>query len=176
LSDAFRQTKLSERYNQLYDNMWTDAFEEHSGKKEEDIIQFLRKKLLGSYEFCENVCREFTDIPMGYKKQLQEIKKNFGVFLRNDVKESYRKKHNSIEGGDNTKKYIDACVELCWLMVIQDPPVVIETPASKDSALDTNTYRAYTTTGPKVDFVVWPALRLHHGGPLLTKGVAQGKK
>ncbi|KAL3879283.1 hypothetical protein ACJMK2_031585 [Sinanodonta woodiana] len=150
LSDAFRPTKLSER---------------------EFTVQLTNSTLA-----LPNSKPQNRDIPMGYKKQLQEIKKNFGVFLRNDVKESYRKKHNSIEGGDNTKKYIDACVELCWLMVIQDPPVVIETPASKDSALDTNTYRAYTTTGPKVDFVVWPALRLHHGGPLLTKGVAQGKK
>ncbi|KAL3879284.1 hypothetical protein ACJMK2_031586 [Sinanodonta woodiana] len=195
LSDVFRPTKLSEEYSQLYDNVWTDAFEEHNGKKEEDIIQMLRKGLLGSYEFCENVCKEFTvqltnstlalpnskpknklqDLPIVYQKQLQDMKKSFGVFLKNDVKESYRKKQNSIQGGDSTKKYIDACVELCWLMVIHDPPVVIETPASKDSAFDTNTYRAYTTTGSKIDFVVWPALRLHQGGALLTKGVAQGK-
>ncbi|KAL3879315.1 hypothetical protein ACJMK2_031616 [Sinanodonta woodiana] len=195
LSDVFRPTKLSEEYSQLYDNVWTDAFEEQNGKKEEDIIQMLRKGLLGSYEFCENVCKEFTvqltnstlalpnskpknklqDLPIVYQKQLQDMKKSFGVFLKNDVKESYRKKQNSIQGGDSTKKYIDACVELCWLMVIQDPPVVIETPASKDSAFDTNTYRAYTTTGSKIDFVVWPALRLHQGGALLTKGVAQGK-
>ena len=60
-------------------------------------------------------------------------------------------------------------------MCLQDPLVVIESdePGAK---FDTNTYKAYTTSGKFVDYVVWPALRLHQGGPLLGKGIAQGRK
>ena len=34
-------------------------------------------------------------------------------------------------------------------------------------------YKAYTSTGKFIDYVVWPQLLLHDGGPRLAKGVAQ---
>ena len=34
-------------------------------------------------------------------------------------------------------------------------------------------YKAYTSTGKFIDYVVWPQLLLHEGGPRLAKGVAQ---
>ena len=34
-------------------------------------------------------------------------------------------------------------------------------------------YKAYTNTGKSIDYVVWPQLLLHEGGPRLAKGVAQ---
>jgi hypothetical protein len=48
LSDKNRPTKLSERYQELYDNQWTDAFEIINGKNvtEEDVIQMLRVTLM----------------------------------------------------------------------------------------------------------------------------------
>ena len=73
------------------------------------------------------------------------------------------------------KKFTDETFDVCMLMCLQDPLVVIESdePGAK---FDTNTYKAYTISGKFVDYVVWPALRLHQGGPLLGKGIAQGRK
>jgi hypothetical protein len=41
---------------------------------------------------------------------------------------------------------------------------------------DKDSFKEYTCRGTYMDFVVWPALFLHKGGPLLNKGVAQGRK
>lgn len=42
LSDKNRPTKLAERFTELYDNQWTDAFENlHSGDERETISKLL---------------------------------------------------------------------------------------------------------------------------------------
>lgn len=48
------------------------------------------------------------------------------------------------------------------------------TSRKETEKLDHTAFKDYTKTGRYVDFVVWPALYLHEGGPLLCKGVAQG--
>lgn len=67
------------------------------------------------------------------------------------------------------------CVVLCWYMVVQDPPVVIASVARPGDRFSTELYSAFTTTGPYIDFVVWPPLLLYKDGPVLVKGTAQGK-
>ena len=41
LSDSNRPTKLAEKYNELYDNEWTDALEELDSMGEEAAIRVL---------------------------------------------------------------------------------------------------------------------------------------
>lgn len=78
---------------------------------------------------------------------------------------------------EKLKEYKDQCLDLCWLMVIQDPPVFLQCEACKEGdKFDKNTYREYTQGGDKVAFAVWPALFLEKGGALLSKGVVQCKK
>ena len=43
-------------------------------------------------------------------------------------------------------------------------------------AFDTRLYNQYTLNGPYVDYIVWPALLLYEHGPVICKGVAQGKE
>ena len=70
-------------------------------------------------------------------------------------------------------EYANKCVEITWLMSVQDPPVILDN--MKDHhGFHTEMYKAFTKHGRNVDFYVWPALLLHEGGPLLAKGVAQG--
>ena len=76
-------------------------------------------------------------------------------------------------GGEGVKNFIKKAVSLCWLMVIQDPPVVLTTKLT--GKFDTDRFRHYTQSGSTVDYVVWPVLFLHEGGPIICKGVAQGK-
>lgn len=56
LSDINRPTKLSEKYSELYDNEWTDAFEEcEDGRSETESIRILYKMLdvrIDSQFFC----------------------------------------------------------------------------------------------------------------------------
>jgi hypothetical protein len=57
-------------------------------------------------------------------------------------------------------------------VAIQDPPVVLTTKLT--GKFDTDRFRHYTKSGSTVDYVVWPVLFLHEGGPIICKGVAQG--
>ncbi|XP_060577015.1 putative autophagy-related protein 11 [Ruditapes philippinarum] len=41
---------------------------------------------------------------------------------------------------------------------------------------DKDLFKEYTRRGKFQDYIVWPAMRLHENGPLLSKGVAQGSK
>ena len=69
--------------------------------------------------------------------------------------------------------FFDKCVNLCWHMAIQDPVMHLDEELTPDTAYDKNVYRDFVKSGDKVIFVVWPALFLHEGGPLLNKGVVQ---
>lgn len=55
LSDPNRPTKLGEMYSEMYDNEWTDAFEEleKGGYSEEESIETLRLTLLNVIQFCQ---------------------------------------------------------------------------------------------------------------------------
>jgi len=74
----------------------------------------------------------------------------------------------------SVEKYYYRCVEVCWLMNVQDPPVVIDT-GTTGGPFNAERFRTYTKTGNTMDYVVWPPLLLHEGGAMLAKGVAQGK-
>ena len=79
---------------------------------------------------------------------------------------------------EHTKIYIKTCIELCWQMAIQSPPVHIlfEPTTRKAQKFDKNKYQPYISSGDAVEYFVWPPLYLHEGGPMLCKGVAQGKR
>lgn len=71
--------------------------------------------------------------------------------------------------------YTEKCFELCWYMNLQSPPVYMDLSVKEGDKFNKETYKHYTSLGKKVAYVVWPALYLHEGGPLLAKGVAQGR-
>lgn len=68
---------------------------------------------------------------------------------------------------------INKCVQYCWLMCIQDPPMCL-VDFGRGLDFNNNEMRSFTKSGKFVDFVVWPALYLHENGPLLSKAVVQG--
>ena len=72
--------------------------------------------------------------------------------------------------------YVHECFQICWLMSIQDPPVVLGSQPQSGSRFDTSLYKAYTSSGTTLEFLVWPAMFLYEGGNILSKGVAQGRK
>ncbi|XP_022323445.2 uncharacterized protein LOC111124658 isoform X3 [Crassostrea virginica] len=65
--------------------------------------------------------------------------------------------------------YVQKCLELCWYMRMQDPPMVIVTPL-KGEEVDKNLFSYHGRRGKTVEVCVWPALLLHENGPLVCKG------
>jgi len=61
-------------------------------------------------------------------------------------------------------------------MVIKEPPMVLVHDQMEGQPIDRNLFSVYTKRGSVVDFVIWPALILHKNGPILSKGVVQGKE
>ncbi|XP_033743669.1 uncharacterized protein LOC117329699 [Pecten maximus] len=79
--------------------------------------------------------------------------------------------NEKLNGNAYHSSYSRSCVELCWYMCLQDPPVVMMATITDKATKDH--FRAYTRSGKFLGYIVWPALFLYEGGPLLYKGVAQ---
>ncbi|XP_069136901.1 uncharacterized protein [Argopecten irradians] len=72
-----------------------------------------------------------------------------------------------------TSKFAKTCVNLCWNMRIQNPPMHIDTEIKKGGKINKHIYKNYTQKGERVGFLVWPALFRRKYGLLLCKGVVQ---
>ncbi|XP_045203864.2 uncharacterized protein LOC123556873 [Mercenaria mercenaria] len=198
LSDQNRPTKIAEKMSELYDNQWTDAFDALAGNmRETDIIKLLRDLLMKCYHECKAIAtghyfekvqrcielplqgytpvppRATSMMPDSLKQQIKEFRKSRALHVTKEVEKAIQGRlHTSYNHYEAVRKYISSCVEVTWLMVVQDPPLVLSVPSS--SKFDNNTFKDYTKRGPYMEYVVWPALYLHEGGALLAKGVAQG--
>ncbi|XP_060083045.1 uncharacterized protein LOC132562320 [Ylistrum balloti] len=69
--------------------------------------------------------------------------------------------------------YIDRCVELMWLMAVQDPPMEIKWVANGERS-DTNYFKYYQSKGKMVKQCVWPAVFLSAQGGIVSKGYIVG--
>lgn len=271
LSDEKRPTKLAEAFSELYDNEWTDAFEELDFGTEKGNTKFLLDILMKTNAICSDLsnghtkrikdafCRLTTTshntvtsvvkrsrvekkvIPTALQKgdnvhspnkrsnpneeeskdsqsdeeqtgsTAVEFETDYGLattkairiysdfeLLQTEQKKTIMDAKNFFENllatvvetkvadmivkefQTDTEKtclqtYITKCVNICWSMYRHNPPVFIALPDIKESApYDTSKYRGYQSSGKFIDFIVWPALCLHEGGPLLCRGVAQG--
>lgn len=76
----------------------------------------------------------------------------------------------------HVRLYAMKCLELCWFMNIQSPPIYVDFKLNRGDPFRSNLYKAYVTSGKTVAFVVWPALFLCDGGNVLLKGVAECAK
>ncbi|XP_052808188.1 uncharacterized protein LOC128237043 [Mya arenaria] len=73
--------------------------------------------------------------------------------------------------------FIEQCVELCWYMCMQTPPLFIgfSDNMKQDIAVDKTKYEIASGKGAKVDFVLWPPLYGQKDGDVISKGVIQTK-
>ena len=70
--------------------------------------------------------------------------------------------------------YANLCVDVTWSMCVQDPPLVFIDKLDRGAEFNTEHFRKFTRSGgDKFDYLVWPALRLYHNGPLIVKGIAE---
>ncbi|XP_061184924.1 rootletin-like [Saccostrea echinata] len=205
LSDTNRPTKITEKFSELYDNQWTDAFEElnNTYNNEEETIQVLLKILKDAYDFCvhteqtygrkieeavftlqdettEETCTiTCADVPV--QKALADLRLSLSNACCPVIEKMFLArlpsilKNVDISVSPKTKLYARQCASLCWRMKIRDPPLFVRFEFRRGTEFNTDILRRYTKTGGYLDFIVWPALYLHEKGPLLSKGVAQPK-
>ncbi|KAL3878220.1 hypothetical protein ACJMK2_030587 [Sinanodonta woodiana] len=186
--------KLGERYRELYDSEWLNAFDLITSSFHHDdrtAIEFLRRILVecyrlviemsekqltkaehaltGSSKRADSNCRRLLKEARTLVdiKQADDLLKNFlEAYFVKVIPETYLTE-------PVIQMFAAKCFQLCWLMSVQDPPAAFaELPAQGDE-FDTNMYRYYTITGDKIDIVVLPALLLRENGPLVDKGIAQ---
>ncbi|XP_053390696.1 uncharacterized protein LOC128553538 isoform X2 [Mercenaria mercenaria] len=115
------------------------------------------------------------------KKTVMEIGKFFKERLSEDVEkvgtEIILEEQNINQHSEAVAAYIRKCMNICWSMCRHMPPMHVDVPDVTGCIhFDTNKYKPYTKSGSYVHYIVWPALYLHEGGPVLCKGVAQGRK
>ncbi|XP_033731598.1 uncharacterized protein LOC117321241 [Pecten maximus] len=202
LSDPNRAMKIGEKYSELYDNEWTDALDIlcADGSNEESNVRKLLDVFKKCYELCVEVSeKQMASLqmvllnpgtPANYYskqawseesgpliaktsyKQLKDIRKVVSQSAVDNIyKEHAHTKIGWIEKDIPT--FVKKCIEVCWLMCVLDPPVVIGSDAVVGSTFDTNVYKNYTNSGTTTSYTVWLPLFLYKGGPLLIKGVVQ---
>ncbi|WAR00424.1 hypothetical protein MAR_024796 [Mya arenaria] len=101
------------------------------------------------------------------KKNFEHHLKNIIVMVFNNLNVKYPLSMNV-----PLRKYIHSTTTLCWLMSIQDPPVVLEKSCIKGDAFNELLFTKYKNSGKTYDYLVWPAVLLSEGGPVIRKGVA----
>ncbi|XP_060571875.1 titin homolog [Ruditapes philippinarum] len=207
LSDQNRPTKLAEKYAELYDNEWTDAFSylqtlDVSKDSEKRIIDILLTILVEAFtlstktaekqlDTVRKTLEDFYGKTSQNRDQVQDLIKKLidqrkkvtqpSIDLEKEYKVTVSRKikdlpPSSLES-EAFKPFVQKCLELCWLMAIQDPPLYLTLENCKTGQIfDRNTFKEYTKSGGYIEFVVWPAVFLEKGGPLLCKGVVQCKK
>ena len=197
LGDPDRPLKLVDRYQQLYDNLWTDAFDELSefykdveddSEKEKRVVSDILTIFKDVLMFCQNVVedqeksvvstltcsKEDVDADMGNidlsafrnlrktnaKRALPYLNQNYAKQIGHDLSICL-------------KEFTEECLAICWLSLVQDPPMAYEFDYAYGATLDKDIMREFTVAGQLVDFVVWPTLRLNKDGPLMVKSVVQ---
>ncbi|KAL3878836.1 hypothetical protein ACJMK2_031164 [Sinanodonta woodiana] len=205
LSDSNRPVKLAERYSELYSNEYTDAFEELTTKhiSERGVIQILLNIVTNAYLYCrrkanDEITRIQYDVQIDFKKKgyrsedavtlrkahVAKRLKQSGITIKDTICQNFFGEElptflrpQLLPMGNKLATYVSSSVEIVWWMCIQDPPLCMKWTDNKNpkEEFDTNLYRFYTKSGKYVDYCVWPVLLLYDGGPVLTKGIAEGK-
>lgn len=195
-SDETHPSNMAERYQQLYENEWMDAFTEQTvahGIEEQQAIQMLLNILTIVFQHCqklassqlenvEKIIRDFNTTAeslegkefISYLKAQRRMKYSYNVeSIKMTLDSQLQTFLPAVEPKFATKSYITAVIDFCWLVNLQDPPCTISWDLRTGEPFQTDKYRVYKHSGKQVDYIVWPVMYSHQGGVVLLKGVAQ---
>ncbi|XP_052722259.1 paramyosin-like isoform X2 [Crassostrea angulata] len=207
LSDTNRPTRIAEKFSELYDNEWTDAFEALTSQyhmSEREAVDLLLRILKDCFNFGKVAAsgqlselhkvllmlhttgrtRETVVLSSVKKlskeelKVIKDIRKACAVHAVKAVQKFFSETPDGRTALSDAQQsscagFITRAVELCWLMNVQDPPLVITWSVKPGEICDNTRYKQFTHTGQFVEFLVWPPLYLFKEGHLLSKGVVQ---
>lgn len=199
LSDGNRPTKLGERFSQVYDDQWSEAFEalKAKGKEEKEIVKELLQIVQSIYGFMQKSVGElmqklasetskvimcpfqslqpasYREVPLnGTEGLFRDLVKTQGHHALKSVQEKLKVTIH-VRGEDKRiDKYIEILSEIIWYMVIQDPPMVLKFIRKGETMDKEGSFKPYSKTGSVAEVCVWPALLLHERGPMIAKGFA----
>ncbi|XP_060601829.1 golgin subfamily A member 6-like protein 7 [Ruditapes philippinarum] len=129
----------------------------------------------GGQKSCSENVNETENIKIEAENKLKTLRKEMASTMVPIVQKAYMEASWSKQCIDEIKPFILKCLYLGWMMKVQSPPMVFH-KCDMEARFDKNLYKEYLTSGQLVSFVVWPALLLHDSGPIVCKGVAEGKK
>ena len=95
----------------------------------------------------------------------------FGLFQ--DIYSKVKHTLFTISAGEGLQQYISSVADLCWLLNVQDPPCFIKCGLHRGDKFNDDDYKRYMSSGEEVNYIVWPAMYLYKGGPIISKGVVQ---
>ncbi|KAL3863843.1 hypothetical protein ACJMK2_005571 [Sinanodonta woodiana] len=181
LGETHTPAKVKERYAELYDTEWTDAFEylKDNNWSEVDAIITLQRILRWTDDTSimhrmktPLISKQVTILAKQYRRSTAEeclpaLQQAFVTHVLPTFVDL--EKYNS----KSLFYFSRGCVEVCWFMCMQEPPMIFVGKVEQNSPLDTKSFRCYSRPGDKVDYLVWPALLLHERGPVVVKGVVQ---
>ncbi|VDI57724.1 Hypothetical predicted protein [Mytilus galloprovincialis] len=185
LGDPNRPMRIGVKFGELYDSEWTNAMENISSVKkyypdmieteiQEIIIRHLHRLLKKEEITRLPVCKEAAVLrrasSAGFAKHLFQNQ----VLCKNIIADwDYINKNENVMQIFTQSMFFKKCVYLCWCMVIQDPVLHLDDDQVLNTQIDKNTYEEFEKSGDSAAYIVWPALFLHKGGPLLCKGVVK---
>ncbi|XP_052794372.1 uncharacterized protein LOC128227669 isoform X2 [Mya arenaria] len=114
--------------------------------------------------------------PAKIESELVKLLKEVSLSIVPVVQQSYLRGKWDETCIEPLEPFIKKCLFLCWMMVVQSPPMVFDKNTEEGTKLESALYKQYTQTGDVLEYVVWPALFLHEDGPIVCKGVARPKK
>ncbi|XP_052791659.1 uncharacterized protein LOC128225801 [Mya arenaria] len=156
-------------------NECTDDITQHDveSKKEKQTKQDEHKENVIYLKF------DFDTLTNSHKQTISEIRRIVHTQLEDQVVKAISKavlEEMELPRETGIVSYVEECAKICWLARLHDPPVYIEfEEIEDDSPFKAEMYKAYTKTGKRLDYVVWPPVFLYKNEKMLTKGVAQGK-
>ncbi|XP_076071787.1 uncharacterized protein LOC143043287 [Mytilus galloprovincialis] len=177
---------LANDFLQLYEHYWKSAMTELRESGDENTnIEFLLTILKKAYSFSEHMEKglrgDFEQALLHASKHIKEVvdttllvREILEEQLTGCMKELFLRDPRFKEYGTKgpaVQSYISEAVSICWLMVTRSPRVIISTTIPKESHSDSfNPYRKF---GSKVDFVVWPVVKLSNDeGEIVCRGTA----
>ena len=192
LNDPNRPMKIGEQFSGVYENEWTDAFLNLNDMKSDDgacineeeaiaiLLNILRevnkesihesdRQLSGLLQSDQGLPQEVTKSTKDAHKA--NAVKHIPVILKKIMCEDSQCK-TVLKYTSHCQSYIEKCLKVCYFAAVQDPPMYLDFEPGEDT-YDRQVYKEYTQTGTKVKFLVWPALFLHKGGALISKGILQ---
>ncbi|XP_062586423.1 uncharacterized protein LOC134248026 [Saccostrea cucullata] len=195
LSDDNRPLNVAERFSELYDNEWSDAFEKVAiGRSEEETVKILLELLQNIYTSCEIISEqqrhhlgqfgiyfdEEIDSPHVIAEQGQKSKEIQLMCGTDSVGRVQKKiladKEFQTKYGEyihSCEIYIKASISICWMMRMQEVPMFLDFTCQREDPLNRDFYKEYTKSGKLCDYLVWPLLLLHIDGPVMQKGIVQ---
>ncbi|XP_052277967.1 uncharacterized protein LOC127876661 isoform X2 [Dreissena polymorpha] len=108
-------------------------------------------------------------LPLNFEAEYKHLRKELSVAIVPALQKAFLDIYWDDSCIPAMKPFIKKCLFLCWMMVVQIPATCFDWSTKHGSKFDASLYKQYTNSGNAVDFVVWPTLLLHEGGPVLLK-------